>query len=455
MRRRTAIKTLGALAGASAMSRLLTGCKSGESTGNGQSGITTIVSVMMENRSYDHYLGARALEGKGGDGLRLDMSNPLIDGTPVAVHAQTLDCLRNDPGHSWNAGHSQFNNGANDSFVKVHQSRYGLSNAGEPMGYYGRNELPVTYALADAGTVCDAWFCSLMSSTWPNRMYYLSAQSGGIKDNSTQEGGYDWPSIFHRCDDAGVDWRYYYNDLPFAPLWRGVDPSKVRRMMWEFFDDAAAGTLPPVVFVEPSFGTNDDHPPHHPSLGQQFIASIYEALASSPQWENCLLVVTYDEHGGFFDHVPPPKAADDRAAAGFDQLGFRVPTIVAGPYVKPGHVSSVVYDHTSVLAHMERSFDLEPLTARDAAANDLMDCLDLDRLAAGDPLPPVQLPIVDVDPASLPSYCFDTYFRVKQDIHAAADAGAIPQMFDNRRDPVEETSELRSILQQLQARRRG
>jgi phospholipase C len=129
-------------------------------------------------------------------------------------------------------------------------------------------------------------------------------------------------------------------------------------------------------------------------LGQQLIASIYTALASSPLWPNLLFVITYDEHGGFFDHVAPPKTADDHAAQGFDQLGFRVPAVVIGPYVKGGQVVSTQYDHTSVLKHIEVMFGLDPLTARSTAAVDLSDCIDHDRLAAGDwaeasPIPPV------------------------------------------------------------------
>jgi len=123
------------------------------------------------------------------------------------------------------------------------------------------------------------------------------------------------------------------------------------------------------------------------------IRSIYTALAQSPQWKNVMLVVTYDEHGGFYDHVPPPQTTDERPE--FRQLGFRVPTIVAGPYVKAGHVSSVQYDHTSALKHLQTHFGLEPLNERMNTANDLMDCIDLERLAAGEPADPVQLPTID------------------------------------------------------------
>jgi phospholipase C len=182
-------------------------------------------------------------------------------------------------------------------------------------------------------------------------------------------------------------------------------------MNFEFFDDAEKGRQQPVTFIDPGFGLNDDHPPHHPVLGQQFLASVYSALAASPHWKNLLLVVTYDENGGFFDHVPPPTAADERADLGFDQLGFRVPTLVAGPYVKQGYVSSEIYDHTSALKHIKNAFGLPPLTMRSEAALDLTDCIDLERLAAGNPSAPISLPEVDIDATMLPPECDGVSFR--------------------------------------------
>ncbi len=147
-------------------------------------------------------------------------------------------------------------------------------------------------------------------------------------------------------------------------------------------------------------------------------------------------MITYDEHGGFFDHVPPPTVPDDFAADGFDQLGFRVPSWLIGPYVKPGYVSSVQYDHTSLLAHIETMFGLEPLTARDAAANDFTDAIDLDRLAARDPLPPAPIPAVEVDESMLDNACFASLKPT--DIELLADTGFFPVKYDDR-DRVRDT----------------
>jgi phospholipase C len=244
------------------------------------------------------------------------------------------------------------------------------------------------------------------------------------------------PTILDRLTEKGVPWRYYFGDVPFTALFERVTAGDITRIDLGFFDQAAAGTLPPVSFIDPLFTRNDDHPPHHPILGQQYIAAIYAALAASPLWDHLLFVVTYDEHGGFFDHVPPPTAPDDRAGEGFGQLGFRVPALLAGPYVKPGHVSSVVRDHTSVLRHLEQMFDLAPLTVRDAAAPDLSDALDLDALDRNQPRPAPALPAVEVDETTLDEMCFATggVGLPKPSVtEMALETGQIPREFDGRR----------------------
>ena len=229
------------------------------------------------------------------------------------------------------------------------------------MQYLLREHVPTSYALADAYTLCNRWFCSVLGPTYPNRYYWHSAQSNGIMDNTIP--ATIWTNLYDRLNAAGVDWTYYYGDVPVLSLLGSAGDGHIKRFK-DFATDCAAGTLPPVVYIDPSFSLNDDHPPHHLSMGQQLIGAVYTALATSPQWKNILFCLTYDENGGFFDHVAPPTAADDLAAQGFDQLGFRVPTVVMGPYVKQG-VSSVVYDHTSVLRHIENMFGLdEPDRAR-------------------------------------------------------------------------------------------
>jgi phospholipase C len=409
MKRRDAIKALGAIAGVANLPRLLAGCGS-----DGPGSIDTYVFLMMENRTYDHYLGARSmLEGLPGDGLTEGMSNPDLLGNAVPIWPGTDEnmCVI-DPPHGWDASRAQFADGANDGFVTVHQTSHGDDTAIEPMQYMRRQHQPITNALADAYVSCDRWFASVLGGTLPNRMYWHAGTSNGARTNNEVLGGafQGIQTLYHLLDAAGIDWVYYYGDVPVLAALQGISlTGRLRSFNASFFADAEAGRLPPVVYIDPAFGANDDHPPHHPLLGQQLIAAVYDALATSPHWERSMLVVTYDEHGGFYDHVPPPTAPDEHASEGFDQLGFRVPGLVAGPYVKQGVVSSVQYDHTSPLKHLSNVFELEPITQRWAAANDLADAIDLERLAAGRPAPPIALPPVVLDESMLPESCFHDY----------------------------------------------
>ena len=420
MKRRDALKTIGGLAGAAGMAKFLPGCDDGD---DGPVGITTYVYLMLENRTYDHVFGARKMEGLPGDGLVATMSNPDMNGNPVGIFVPSAlgECAL-DPPHTWDQSHAEWNNGAMDGFVRQHQMLHASTTAKEPMQYLTRTQVPISWALADGYTTCDRWFASVMGPTFPNRAYWHTGTSFGLDDNQAIidkfSTGVPVPTIYHRLDEAGVDWAFYFGSFAVASLLAGPGPfqldigpndgtGRVRRFgdpflgSGQFFKDAAAGKLPPVVYIDPAFDQNDDHPPVHPILAQQLIASIYTALAKSPQWKNIMFVITYDEHGGFFDHVSPPQTTDDTlqkfGVDGFRQLGFRVPTMVIGPYAKQGHVSSVQYDHTSAIKHLQNTFGLESLNARVDAANDLSDCIDMDRLARGEPAPPIELPAINVD----------------------------------------------------------
>jgi phospholipase C len=362
------------------------------------------------------------------------MFNPDVDKSPIAIYRETDYCVA-DPPHGWESSRVQLNAGANDGFVRAYRDSQGKKVLPYVMGYFGREDIPLTWALADQYASCDAWFSSVLGPTWPNRFYLHSGQSGGLSANEIPPEGINWRAIQHQLTEEGIPWAYYYSDLPFLILWRDIPvQGYIKPFMNDFFIDAMNGTLPPVAFVEPGFTINDDHPPHHPIRGQAFLASVYAALASSPQWNNCLLVVTYDEAGGFFDHVPPPLAADDRASMGFDQLGFRVPTVVAGPYVKQGHVSSVVRDHTSVLAHIAGMFNLEPLTARAAAAEDLSELIDQERLDALDPAEPAEVPAIEVDESTIEAECSGEGApqSAQTDLELLADRGFFPPGLDRR-----------------------
>ncbi len=346
-------------------------------------GIDTIVVLCMENRSFDHYLGAlRLVEGRADiDGLTGSETNLDPDGAAVPVHLLE-DFTPADPPHGWDACHEQWNDGALDGFVRAHAG----ADQADAMGYHVRSQLPITYALADAGALCERWFSSCLGPTWPNRFYLHGATSKGIKSNLPALG---FASIFDRLDDAGIASANYYHDVAWAS--GGYGKVSGLRTIDRFFEDAEAGTLPPFSIVDPQFfggGANDDHPDHDLQLGQALIGAVVAALGASPQWSRCLFVLTYDEHGGFYDHVAPPETIDDDDE--FRRLGVRVPGIVIGPTVRRGCVISTVLEHSSVVATASAKWELPPLNSRAATVADLSVCIDPRRV--DDPLPPPVLP---------------------------------------------------------------
>ncbi len=459
--RRQAIKTIGGLAGMAGLSKFLPAC--GDPDGNDAVGITTYVYLMLENRTYDHVFGARKLQGMAGDGLTASMANPNAAGTMIAPYEAPMneECVL-DPPHGWDPSHRQWNNGAMDGFVTEYEADHGTPGIHDTMQYLTRSHIPVSWALADNYTTCDRWFASVMGPTLPNRAYWMTATSFGLKANNevlTTFNSVPVPTIFHRLKDKGVDWAYYSGPLQVVSLLGNPGPYQLEESYWkprvrkfsaypdmaddpsgQFFKDAKAGKLPSVVYIDPFFGENDDHPPLHPVMAQALISAVYNALANSPQWKNCMLVITYDEHGGFFDHVAPPTTTDDTEAKfnipGFTQMGFRVPAMVIGPYAKQNFVSSTVYDHTSALKHLQTAFDLETLNPRMAAANDLTDCIDMERLARGEWAEPIELPKVNLDdyrPLIDSAACKGQAFRVHDPITEWVDANP-GQMLDWRAD---------------------
>jgi phospholipase C len=271
-----------------------------------------------------------------------------------------------------------------DGFVTEYV-KSGAVDPSDAMGYYTRAQLPVTYALADGYVICNRWFASVMGPTFPNRWHLHLATSNGVKSNTVTSG----PSIYDVLTTAGISSGYYSGGLPFpASYGKFGGNSNIAK----FFTDAQAGTLPAFSFVDPTFSTlstgNDDHPPADMRDGQAFLSSIYAALAKSPQWSKSLLVITYDEHGGHYDHVPPPTTVD--ANPEFQQLGFRVPGLVIGPQVRHGCLNSTQFDHVSVIATLTKKYDLPPMNARVSATNDLSSCIDPALIT--NPRPPVEIP---------------------------------------------------------------
>jgi phospholipase C len=334
----------------------------------GDAGIDHIVVCMMENRSFDHWLGWLP----GANGRQRGLTFPDRNGVLQETHRLTgfSSCEFGDPNHSYVGGRTEYNQGACDGFLLPGHDTF-------PIGYYEQADLPFWGNAAPAWTVCDNYFAATMSCTFPNRFYQHAAQS----DRATNTIDFSTlPTIWDRLIDAGLEARYYYSDAPFLALW-GLKYAPITRSFDGFLSDCAAGRLPNVSFVDPRFllpplgNSGDYHPPSDIRIGEQFLNSVYRAVTTSPNWERTVLVVNFDEWGGFYDHVAPVEGPDNNPALSL--RGFRVPCLVASPLARRGHVAHDLYDHTSVLKMIEWGWDLPALTPRDAAANNLADVLDL------------------------------------------------------------------------------
>lgn len=342
-----------------------------------RSGIEHIVVVMMENRSFDHFLGW--LPGANGrqEGLSYMDSSGVAHATyPLAPDYQ--GCDHPNPDHSYEGGRVEYNNGACDGWLRAG------SNDIYSIGYYGKNDLSFLGNAAPSWTTCDNYFSAIMAETYPNRVYQHAAQTDRLENELFFS---SLPTIWDRLADHSLTGRYYFSDFPFLALW-GTKYLSIARPISDFYAACAAGTLPHVAFVEPRFLgeaqglSTDDHPHADIRNGEYFLNSVYEAIVSSPNWPNTILVINYDEWGGFFEHVPPMYApippAD--AALGSDGLrGFRVPALVISPWSRRGVVAHDLYDHTSVLKMIEWRWSLRPLTIRDHTANNLAEALDFSR----------------------------------------------------------------------------
>jgi phospholipase C len=357
--------------------------------------IDHIVVLMMENHSFDNYLG---MLGRG-DGFALDSGgrptnwNPTRTGQRQLAFHMANDCqLDGKPSQEWEASHEQYDGGTNRGFV--------ISPSGPvAMGYYDRSDLPFYYSLASTFTLADRWFCSLLGQTLPNRRYLTAATSAGMVDDVDSQVARLPPNgtIFDRLDHYGITWRDYYHRTSLATVDVWIDDPSARSpnvvSVDQFFTDAARGSLPGLAIVDPDYSSGSEEDPQDIAVGETFAARVVEAVLHGPAWPKTLLVWTYDEHGGYYDHVPPPRApAPDSIAPlapvgsgrggepaydGFHRYGFRVPAVVVSPWSRPAQVTHTTHDHTSILALVERKWNLPALTYRDANAADLTDFLDL------------------------------------------------------------------------------
>jgi phospholipase C len=363
-------------------------------------GIEHVVVVTMENRSFDHFLGwLPNADGKQA-GTFLDTNG--VWHPTYSLSGDNTGCPHPDPDHSYSGGRVEFDNGLMDGFLRAG------SNDVYCIGYYGEADIPFYAALARTFTACDRYFASILGPTFPNRLFLHAAQTDRLSNTTDFS---SLPTIWDRLRDAGVSANYFYSNVPFTALW-GTKYLGISKVYEDFLAAAASGTLPSVSFVDPRYtvlddGTgNDDHPHADIREGDKFLYQTFQAVANGPRWANTVLIVNFDEWGGFFEHVAPPRATaanqvDTDIVNGKTVLGMRVPAVVASPFSKgnPGNprVNDLLFDHTSVLKLIEWRWGLMPLTARDASPdiNNLAYTMNFNQSDAAVPsLPTPQTPLV-------------------------------------------------------------
>jgi phospholipase C len=358
--------------------------------------IDHFILIMQENRTFDSYFSKLTIPGQTIEVAGDTTGNVDAMGNPANRFHQTTYCFDN-PAESWDEVHREVDGGKMDGFA-VQNATATDPTGSRAFGYYDETDLPYYYALSRAFAISDSHFASVQANTFTNRAFYMAGTAFGITTNSftpdMDANGNPLPDLFSRLDDAKVDWAMYAQDAPsigilvasFGKNLKHVNPYD------QFFTDAAAGTLPPVVFVEGSDQKGgvspDEDPPADMQVGEKFVHDIVAAVTASPVWPHAAVMFSFDEQGGLYDHVPPPKAcipddippmlSPDNVQAAYDAYGLRVPLIVVSPYAKRGYVSHVVTDHTSTLRLLEARFKLPALTHRDANAVPPFDMFDFD-----------------------------------------------------------------------------
>ena len=379
----------------------------------GMNKIEHIIWIIQENRTYDNYFGTYP----GADGFHPGICSPVLPGSskcikPFHIKVPMPAC---DLSHEWNVAHAAYDHGTMDGFVWAEGSPY-------TMGYLDQRDIPNYWNYARHYTLADRFFSSLNGPSMPNHVYTVAASSGGLitnvcsqdhelealQDAMDDPDGFSFAAIVDRFASQGVTWKYYVETpehVPDAPdpchvrhpaptqlgLWNPLpgfktirdNPKLMARLVnqTEYFRDLKQGTLPQVSWLIPDF-QDSEHPPESLAQGMWYVTRIVNALMESPYWKNTVIFLSWDDYGGFFDHVPPPEV---------DAYGYgpRVPNIVISPYAKPDFVSHYTYDLTSVLKFIEVRWHLKHLTPRDGRANDMADCFNFNQA----PLPPDVIPV--------------------------------------------------------------
>jgi phospholipase C len=389
--------------------------------------IKHVVVLMQENRSFDHYFGTLA----GVRGFDDPNALKLPDGRPVFYQADPqnpdgyllpfhLDTQRTSAqkipstDHGWVTQHEAWNAGKMDRWVLAHRKADG-ENGPYTMGYYTRADIPFHFALADAFTICDAYHCSILGPTWPNRLYWMTGtidpggrNGGPIIRNEVPPPGYGWTTYAERLEKAGVSWKVYQqqdgpmNVLRFFSQFRNAPESSPLYLKGlahsppgQFEYDAMNDKLPAVSWLIPT-GPECEHPDYMPAAGAAFMASKIDAIAANPEvWAKTVFIVSYDENDGIFDHVAPPVAPPGTADEFVEGLpigaGFRVPCIIVSPWTAGGWVCGEPFDHTSIVQFLEQFTGVreENISAwRRQTFGNLTSALRLDESKAGRPALP-------------------------------------------------------------------
>jgi phospholipase C len=353
--------------------------------------IKHVVLLMQENRSFDHYFGTMAGVRGFEDPAAMTLSTGKsvfyqpdpqnLNGYLLPFHLDTRTTSAQripSTNHAWSVQHDAWNRGQMDNWLPAHRKVDGL-NAPYVMGYHTRSDIPFQFALAEAFTICDAYHCSLLGPTWPNRMFWMTGTNdpngkagGPIISNVVPPNGYAWTTYAERLEKAGVSWKVYQQDDNYgcnmlenfgAFRQAGYDsPLRLKGLTHgpegQFEYDAINDRLPAVSWIIPT-STQSEHPDFMPAAGAAFVASKIDAIAANPEvWAKTAFILCYDENDGIFDHVAPPVPPAGTTDEFIDGLpiggGFRVPCIIVSPWTAGGWVCSQTFDHTSSLRLLEQ-----------------------------------------------------------------------------------------------------
>ena len=317
--------------------------------------IQHIIVCCQENHSFDSYFGSYS-GLPAGFGIPAGYTQPDgAGGTVAPFHFTNLTTDGIDPSHNWDAIHSEWDNGRMDGFY--------TTNGTGAMGYYDATDLPYYYSLFSQFTLCANYFCGALTETYPNRLVLYAGTSGGQTSNNIAVGTLTYPCVLDLLSQGGITFKNYnfhcpdnYSILALFEKWATGGPAnELNQSQAQFFADCQNNTLPQVSFITEA-PPYDEHPAANVQTGMTMIESIITAVQQSAAWSSSAVLLTYDEAGGFFDHVPPPQLD----AYG---PGIRIPMTIVSPYAKPGHVDTTLSDHSSVLKFIESTFGLPTLAS--------------------------------------------------------------------------------------------